>query len=70
MPPTTVDKELNFEVVELKMFRGIVANIGNSFKNGSPVIADRLTKWQRKTVYDDNVIRINPVIHGFSNELD
>ncbi|EDT47908.1 hypothetical protein STRINF_00759 [Streptococcus infantarius subsp. infantarius ATCC BAA-102] len=28
LPPTTVDKEPNFEDVELKMFRGIVANIG------------------------------------------
>jgi hypothetical protein len=61
---------MDLKAIKPSLFRGIVANIGNSFKNGSPVIADRLTKWQRKTVYDDNVIRINPVIHGFSNELD
>ncbi len=43
---------MNLEAVEPKMFRGVVANIGESIKNGSSVIANRLAKWQRKTIYN------------------
>ncbi len=38
---------MNLETADPKMFRGIIGNIGYSFKTGRSVIANWLAKWQK-----------------------
>jgi hypothetical protein len=61
---------MDFKTIESKVFSNIIPNISEITENLGSMIANRLAKWQWKTVHNHNAIWRECPTQGLSNELN